>query len=145
MINHPYIENLSNKFYHYSDFLFKKPDIELIYKNRKNHINGLLGLYFSTTQCDWGKGFGKYAYEIVIPESFNKEIISLNDFYKLTSLNLMNLNKEQEIEYFKSLRKYYLNKNIDFLLVLENNNSCGMGVLINLGLEINLIIDNFFD
>lgn len=133
------INEVSNIFYHYSDFLFEKADINLIEKNRKNHINGLLGLYFTTIKGNWAKSFGKFSYEINIPEKFNYEIIEFNKFVKLTSTNLINLTQEQEIEYFKNLRKNYLDKNIDYLLVLENDNTCGMGILINLDLKLKLL------
>lgn len=40
-----------------------------------------------------------------MPENFNCEIIELNKFRKLTDTNLISLTQEQEIEYFKNLRK----------------------------------------
>lgn len=138
-MNNPLINEISNIFYHASNFFFETPDIEKIKENRKNHINGLLGLFFSTTNQDWFKSFGKYVYEFEIPATFNYKVISLSEFNKLSCEDTFNLSNDEIIIYFRKLREEFIKNKIDYLLILESNETCGMGVLINLDIKLKII------
>lgn len=139
MKNIPLIDDIENAFYHYSDFSFNSPDIQKISENRQNNINGLLGLYFSTTNSPWCKIFGQNCYKINTPKHFNKKILSFEEFKKITSSDIFGFSNIEEINYFQNLRIDFLSKNIDYILILELDNTCAMGVFINLDIELKLM------
>lgn len=132
----PNKENIIEVF-HASNHSFSKPDIAKISQNRVNHINGLLGLFFSTTNDTWFHGFGKYIYSIKIPENFNCKIISVGDFHKLTSKEVSN----DAERYFQNLREEFISNDIDYILIEESDGTYGMGVFINLDIELEKIKD----
>lgn len=53
----PYITDNITEVFHASNHLFSKPDINKITQNSVNHINGLMGLCFSTTNEEWFDGY----------------------------------------------------------------------------------------
>lgn len=116
--------------YHASNHLFTKPDIDMINKNRVNHQNGMLGLFFSTTQNKWFHGFGKHIYEIEIPKHFRPFVMSLKDFH--------NLSMKVTDETYKEIREQLLEQGVDYILIEESDDTIAMGVFINLDIEIRL-------
>ena len=120
--------------YHASNHLFDKPDIEIIKRNRKNHENGMLGLFFSTTKDKWFHTFGKYIYHITIPKHFTPLIMPLDEFMKLSRADSGNVE-----EYFAYHRDRFLKSGIDYILIEEANGGFSMGVFINLNIEMRLI------
>lgn len=131
----PYITDNVIEVYHASNHLFSKPCINKIAQNRENHINGLLGLFFSTTNEQWFHHFGAYIYSIKIPEEFNYKIMSIRDFHKLTCTNV----SDDVEEYFTNLRLEFLTNKTDYILIEESDGTFGMGVFINLNIELKKI------
>lgn len=119
--------------YHASNHLFDKPDIEMIQKNRVHHENGMLGLFFSTTNDKWFHGFGKNIYSITIPEHFKPLVMTLKDFHYLSTVG-----ENNPMDYFSYHRQDLLDKGVDYILVEEYDGSCGMGVFINLDIDMRL-------
>ena len=131
----PYITDNITEVFHASNHLFSKPDINKITQNRVNHINGLIGLFFSTTNEEWIYGFGDHVYSIKIHDEFNYKIMSIRDFHKLTCTNV----SDDAEQYFTDLRLEFLTNKIDYILIEESDGTCGMGVFINLDIELNKI------
>lgn len=119
--------------YHASNHLFTKPDIDMIQKNRINHENGMLGLFFSTTKDKWFHGFGSNIYDITIPPHFKPLVMTVKDFFKLSQAG-----DNDPVDYFKYHRQRLLESGVDYILVEEYDGSSGMGVFINLDIEMRL-------
>lgn len=120
--------------YHASNHDFVKPDIIQIQKNITNHINGMLGLFFSTTNTPWFHLFGKNIYQIDVPSDFNYEIITVKEYRKI-SVPPPELEDELLVEHFNNVRQDFINKGVDLILINESDDTCGMGIFINLDVE----------
>ena len=104
--------------YHASKFLFNKPDIQKIWKNRTNHNNGDLGLWCSTKK-DWITTFGNHTYELEI--SKKSKFISYSEFYKICC---------NTIDY-RAMREELI-KEYDNLCIVEDNGTIEMLIVLNL-------------
>ena len=56
------------KYYHASAHTYDFPSYEELIKNRTNHANGNMGLWFAV-KSDWIQGFGNNVYEVEVDES----------------------------------------------------------------------------
>ena len=54
--------------FHSSNSLYEKPTHENIIKNRQNHVNGVLGLWFAINPS-WIDSFGRNTYEITLDQN----------------------------------------------------------------------------
>lgn len=108
--------------YHNSNHLFTRPNYDLIVANRTNHGNGELGLWFSTTN-DWQKGFGKYKYQIAVPNE-GCHAIDAMAFRDLC-------NAEEGTEYYKLWRERLLAKGYTHIRIYESDGSFDMGIIID--------------
>ena len=54
--------------FHSSNSLYEKPTHENIIKNRQNHVNGVLGLWFAVNP-KWIDSFGRNTYEITLDQN----------------------------------------------------------------------------
>ena len=91
--------------------------------------------FFSTTNEEWIYGFGDHVYSIKIHDEFNYKIMSISDFHKLTCTDV----SEDAEQYFTDLRLEFLTNKIDYILIEESDGTCGMGLFINLDIELNKI------
>lgn len=118
--------------YHASNHIFSKPDICEIHKNRVNHNNGMLGLFFSVENNKWFHTFGEHIYSIDIPSSFNGVKMPLEEFKKLS---IPKIDESLLIDYFINTRNDFINKGVDYILITEYDETSQMGVFINLDIE----------
>jgi len=114
--------------YHSSMYEFDKPSIEMIIKNISNHANGLLGLWFSTTN-GWQKNFGTYTYEFEIPDDARALEMDITDFVSMC-------NKTED---FLLLREEFLDNEYEVLNIRERTGKVEMGILLNLDVEMKRI------
>lgn len=120
--------------YHASNHDFIKPDINQIQKNITNHINGLLGFFFSTTNTPWFHLFGKNIYQIDVPSNFKYEVISVQEYVRISKPPL-DIESDMLIDHFNTVRQGFINKGVDLILINESDDTCGMGIFINLDIE----------
>lgn len=112
--------------FHASNHFFKKPSIESIYKNRKNHTNGLLGLWCASKN-DWIDGFGKYIYQVKYDKK-NANQITYSDFKTLCE----DLDNKKNIEQsYLDYRDWLLNKEIGIIEIVENSGNIDMVIIVD--------------
>lgn len=119
------------KFYHASSHNYDFPCYEDLIKNRTNHANGNLGLWFAT-KSDWIEGFGVNTYEIEIDQSdivvlpFSEAVKWKNEFKD----NLSENSEELECIYYQGLRKELM-KTHKVILFKELSGSLDIGILLD--------------
>ncbi len=107
--------------YHSSDHLFTFPDYDMVVRNRTNHTNGELGLWFSTTNS-WQVGFGGYCYEFIVVGA--ALTMQYSDFYKMCMV-------EDCISYYYNIRNEWLKAGYSHLLIKEDSGKIEMGVVLD--------------
>lgn len=116
--------------YHATDHIYDSVDYELLIKNRKNHLNGVLGLWCGMKN-DWIKGFGKYIYEVHY--SGKSYDMSINE---LAGYAHRNIDEGQ----YREIREKLLSEGYDYISIIEKNNECDMIVVLNFdSIEIKLV------
>ena len=119
------------KYYHASEHTYDFPNYENLIKNRTNHANGNLGLWFSV-KSDWIESFGKNIYEFEISDE-NINIIPFKDCINWNS-NFKGRGKsnheELEANYYQNLRKELIKKH-KVILFKEINNETAMGIVLD--------------
>jgi len=114
--------------YHNSPHIFEKPTIEMIVANRTNHANGLLGLWFSTSNS-WQEGFGQYCYEIDIPDDVRIMYMDIDDFVDMCK------NKTD----FLYIRNELLDNDYAAIYIRELSDKVEMGILLDLDIKVTRI------
>ncbi|MCP4989204.1 MAG: hypothetical protein GY928_25045 [Colwellia sp.] len=108
--------------YHNSKHTFDKPCYEMIKKNRENHGNGNLGLWYSTTNS-WQKGFGGVGYKL---EVIGKELrMDFKDFQKLCY-------GREGVAFFIEQRDVWLSEGYSYLSIIEHSGINAMGIVLDL-------------
>ena len=109
--------------YHNSKHKFSKPCYEMVKKNRENHGNGELGLWYSTTN-DWQKGFGGICYTF---EVLGKELrLPFKVFQDLCY-------SEDSPTFYEDQRNQWLKEGYAFLSIIEQNGREAMGIVLDFG------------
>ena len=119
------------KYYHASAHTYDFPSYEELIKNRTNHANGNMGLWFSA-KSDWIEGFGDNIYEIEIAETDIKilpfsEAVNWQERFK----GDWESNREElEVLYYQNLRKEMM-KTHKAILFRENSGELAMGIVLD--------------
>ncbi len=123
--------------FHNSNSLYEKPTHENIIKNRQNHVNGVLGLWFAVNP-KWIDSFGKNTYEITLDQN-DVIVLSVNELFQWEkTANFLNNNKlieNKELEkekYYLNLRESLLKQGNKAIIFEENNNNKEMGIILDL-------------
>lgn len=123
--------------FHNSNSLYEKPTHENIIKNRQNHVNGVLGLWFAVNP-KWIDSFGKNTYEITLDQN-DVIVLSVDELFQWEkTANFLNNNKlieNKELEkekYYLNLRESLLKQGNKAIIFEENNNNKEMGIILDL-------------
>ena len=119
------------KYYHASAHTYDFPSYEELIKNRTNHANGNMGLWFSA-KSDWIEGFGDNIYEIEIAETDIKilpfsEAVNWQEGFKG---DWKSNREELEVLYYQDLRKEMM-KTHKVILFKETNGETAMGIILD--------------
>ena len=88
--------------FHNSNSLYENPTHENIIKNRKNHVNGVLGLWFAVNPT-WIDSFGRNTYEITLDQN-DVIVLSVDELFQWEkTANFLNNNKLIENNRKKSM------------------------------------------
>lgn len=111
--------------YHNSPYMFDFPDYELLVKNRTNHGNGELGLWFSTTNT-WQNGFGNYCYEIDIDD---EEFVHIDayDFCKMCQ----STEASRDPMFFREWRDKWILLDRKIIAIQEYSGNVDMGIILD--------------
>ena len=123
--------------FHNSNSLYEKPTHENIIKNRQNHVNGVLGLWFAVNP-KWIDSFGRNTYEITLDQN-DVIVLPVNELFQWEkTANFLNNNKlieNKELEkekYYLNLRESLLKQGTKAIIFEENNNNKEMGIILDL-------------
>ena len=123
--------------FHNSNSLYEKPTHENIIKNRQNHVNGVLGLWFAVNP-KWIDSFGRNTYEITLDQN-DVIVLSVDELFQWEkTANFLNNNKlieNKELEkekYYLNLRESLLKQGTKAIIFEENNNNKEMGIILDL-------------
>ena len=123
--------------FHNSNSLYEKPTHESIIKNRQNHVNGVLGLWFAVNP-KWIDSFGRNTYEITLDQN-DVIVLSVDELFQWEkTANFLNNNKlieNKELEkekYYLNLRESLLKQGTKAIIFEENNNNKEMGIILDL-------------
>ena len=123
--------------FHNSNSLYEKPTHENIIKNRQNHVNGVLGLWFAVNP-KWIDSFGRNTYEITLDQN-DVIVLSVEELFQWEkTANFLNNNKlieNKELEkekYYLNLRESLLKQGTKAIIFEENNNNKEMGIILDL-------------
>ena len=119
------------KYYHASAHTYDFPSYEELIKNRTNHANGNMGLWFAV-KSDWIQGFGNNVYEVEVDES-NIVIMPFSECVKWQKgfkSGLENNSQELESLYYQDLRKEMM-KTHKAILFRENSGELAMGIVLD--------------
>jgi hypothetical protein len=123
--------------FHNSNSLYEKPTHENIIKNRQNHVNGVLGLWFAVNP-KWIDSFGRNTYEITLDQN-DVIVLPVDELFQWEkTANFLNNNKlieNKELEkekYYLNLRESLLKQGTKAIIFEENNNNKEMGIILDL-------------
>ena len=124
--------------FHNSNSLYEKPTHENIIKNRQNHVNGVLGLWFAVNP-KWIDSFGRNTYEITLDQN-DVIVLPVDELFQWEkTANFLNNNKlieNKELEkekYYLNLRESLLKQGTKAIIFEENNNNNKeMGIILDL-------------
>ena len=123
--------------FHNSNSLYEKPTHENIIKNRQNHVNGVLGLWFAVNP-KWMDSFGRNTYEITLDQN-DVIVLPVDELFQWEkTANFLNNNKlieNKELEkekYYLNLRESLLKQGTKAIIFEENNNNKEMGIILDL-------------
>lgn len=111
--------------YHASPHLFRKPTYDALVRNRSNHANGNLGLWFSTSP-DWIKGFGIHVYSFQLADDAAQTgiDISIGDLKQMDTLCF------EERDY-QEKRIELMSQGHQFIRIIEKNGLFDMGIVLD--------------
>ncbi len=123
--------------FHNSNSLYEKPTHENIIKNRQNHVNGVLGLWFAVNP-KWIDSFGRNTYEITLDQN-DVIVLPVDQLFQWEkTANFLNNNKlieNKELEkekYYLNLRESLLKQGTKAIIFEENNDNKEMGIILDL-------------
>ena len=123
--------------FHNSNSLYEKPTHENIIKNRQNHVNGVLGLWFAVNP-KWIDSFGRNTYEITLDQN-DVIVLPVDELFQWEkTANFLNNNKlieNKELEkekYYLNLRESLLKQGTKAIIFEENNDNKEMGIILDL-------------
>jgi hypothetical protein len=115
------------KYYHASAHTYEFPSYEELIKNRTNHANGNMGLWFAV-KSDWITGFGGNVYEVEIDEN-NISIIPFDECVKWEK-NSSKDSEEAACLYYQNLRKEMMTTH-KAILFQELSGELAMGIVLD--------------